>query len=97
MKYFAALLATAAVGAFAGQTLSDFLPECSVKCLADALAAATPCAANDLDCLCIADNYRATYTSGVACVLETCGSDVAVGKSTNNFNMPTGLKPLETC
>lgn len=69
-------LATAATAA----TIGDYVPECAVSCLEDAIKSATPCAVDDLNCICIADNYRATYTAGGACVIQACGTDAAVGE-----------------
>ncbi|KAK0723331.1 hypothetical protein B0T26DRAFT_605615, partial [Lasiosphaeria miniovina] len=73
-------LVAAMAGVAMAQTLADFIPECAVKCLTDGVAAATNCKPDDLDCLCIADNYRATYTSAVSCVLAACGNDVSVSE-----------------
>ncbi|KAK1750377.1 hypothetical protein QBC47DRAFT_120750 [Echria macrotheca] len=72
----------AAVGAAVAQkTFADYnLPECSIDCLNKAVDSATPCKPNDLDCFCIADNYRATYDAAVGCVLQKCGQDVAIGQ-----------------
>lgn len=78
MKSSAVLLGL--TGAAVAYTIGDFVPACAVSCLEDGVKSATPCAADDLGCVCVADNYRATYTASVACVLQACGSDVAVGK-----------------
>jgi hypothetical protein len=78
MKYFATVLALSATAT--AYTIGDFVPECAVSCLEDAIKSATPCSTDDLNCVCIADNYRATYTAGVSCVLQACGSDVGVSK-----------------
>ncbi|KAK0614915.1 hypothetical protein B0T17DRAFT_510738 [Bombardia bombarda] len=79
MKYIAALIAAAGL-AVASKGFKDYLPECSLECLAAGLADATPCKPDDLECFCIADHYRATYTASVACVLQSCGNDVSVGE-----------------
>ncbi|GAB1313715.1 hypothetical protein MFIFM68171_03925 [Madurella fahalii] len=79
--YFAALLAAAAIVTGAAETISDYLPECAIDCLNTAIGDVTTCSGpEDLECFCIADNYRAIYTSGVSCVLQACGNDVSVGE-----------------
>lgn len=81
MRYFAAILATAAVVSAATESLSTYIPECAVPCLTTAIGDATTCAGpEDLECFCVAENYRAIYDSAVACVLQACGNDVSVGK-----------------
>ncbi|KAK3387925.1 hypothetical protein B0H63DRAFT_471179 [Podospora didyma] len=78
MKYSLALLAAAA-GAMAADTFASYgVPECAIKCLNEGLTGATKCKAEELECFCIADNYRATYTASVNCVLAACGDDVSV-------------------
>ncbi len=79
MKFFATLLVAAGVVA-AQKTLEDYIPECAIQCLKEGISAATTCDANDLECFCIADNYRATYSAAVGCVLADCGQDVSVGR-----------------
>ena len=82
MKYFAALLAAAGVASAAAKSLSTYIPDCAVPCLTSAISAATTCKGpEDLECFCIADNYRAIYDNAVACVLQTCGEDVAIRKT----------------
>lgn len=81
MKYSIALFAAAAALVSAvNQSVSDFLPACAIDCITTAIGDATTCKGpEDLECFCIADNYRAIYTSAVACVLQACGNDVSVG------------------
>jgi len=81
MKFIAAILATAAVVSAATESLSTYIPECAVDCLTKAIPVATKCAGpEDLECFCIAENYRAIYDNAVACVLQACGNDRSVGK-----------------
>ncbi|KAK0702498.1 hypothetical protein B0T21DRAFT_257646, partial [Apiosordaria backusii] len=85
MKYFTALLAAAVAGVVAHEghahTLSDYVPECSLKCLSDARKSATTCKDDtELECFCILENYRAIYDASVACVMVACGQDVAVAE-----------------
>jgi hypothetical protein len=82
MKVSITLLSAAAFGvSAAAESLSTYMPACSVDCLTTAIGTATTCKGpDDLECFCIAENYRAIYDSAVACVLQACGSDVSVGK-----------------
>ncbi|KAK4159905.1 hypothetical protein QBC43DRAFT_326308 [Cladorrhinum sp. PSN259] len=81
MKFFAAILATAAVASAATKSLRDYVPECSYKCLNDARASATTCKDDtELECFCVLENYRAIYDAGVGCVLLACGNDVSTGE-----------------
>ncbi|KAH8674208.1 hypothetical protein BX600DRAFT_536880 [Xylariales sp. PMI_506] len=76
MKYFA--FAAAAAGLASAQSLSDYLPACAVDCLNTAIGDASTCSTTDLVCVCSQQNYVNIYTSGEACVLKACGSDVSV-------------------
>ncbi|KAK3988931.1 hypothetical protein QBC44DRAFT_328456 [Cladorrhinum sp. PSN332] len=83
MKFFAALVATAALvsAQSSSKSLKDYVPECAYKCLDDARAAATTCKDDtELECFCVLENYRAIYDSGVGCVLLACGNDVSTGE-----------------
>ncbi|KAK4234179.1 putative GPI-anchored protein 7 [Achaetomium macrosporum] len=82
MKIPVALISAATVAASAAaESLSTYLPACSIDCLTTAIGTATTCKGpEDLECFCIAENYRAIYDSGVACVLQACGNDVSVGE-----------------
>lgn len=82
MRCFVVLFTAAAafLVSAAAETINDYLPECAIDCLNTAIGDATTCGGpDDLECFCIADNYRAIYTSGVGCVLQACGNDVSVG------------------
>ncbi|WYZ44964.1 hypothetical protein EsH8_VIII_000280 [Colletotrichum jinshuiense] len=80
MKYSYVLLATAGLAA-AQQKFTDVVPACSIKCLTQAVKDGTKCSSiDDSQCVCEATNYRNIYTVGVACVLQACGSDVAIGQ-----------------
>ncbi|KAK9422939.1 hypothetical protein SUNI508_04606 [Seiridium unicorne] len=78
MKFSVTVLALA--GAATASTIADFVPECAVSCLEDGVSSSTPCAVDDLTCVCVADNYRATYTAALSCVLAACGADTAIGE-----------------
>ncbi|KAH6851356.1 hypothetical protein B0I37DRAFT_133994 [Chaetomium sp. MPI-CAGE-AT-0009] len=81
MKCFPLFLGAVAVACAASQSLSTYIPNCAVDCLTTAIGTATSCKGpEDLECFCIADNYRAIYDSAVTCVLQACGSDVAIGE-----------------
>ncbi|KXX73770.1 putative GPI-anchored protein 7 [Madurella mycetomatis] len=83
MRCFVAVLVAAAAFFVSGaaETINDYLPECAIDCINTAIGDATTCGGpDDLECFCIADNYRAIYTSGVNCVLQACGNDVSVGE-----------------
>ncbi|KXH36349.1 hypothetical protein CNYM01_10792 [Colletotrichum nymphaeae SA-01] len=89
MKYSYILLATAGLAA-AQQKFTDVVPKCSIECLTKAVKDGTKCSSiDDSACICEADNYRSIYTVGVNCVLQACGSDVAIGTSTslNSFSL----------
>ncbi|OHF02906.1 hypothetical protein CORC01_01664 [Colletotrichum orchidophilum] len=80
MKYAYFLLATAGLAA-AQQKFSDVVPKCSIDCLTQAVKDGTKCSSiDDSACICEADNYRSIYSVGVNCVLQACGSDVAIGQ-----------------
>lgn len=79
MKSSYVLLATLGLAA-AQQKFTDVIPECSVKCLTQAVKDGTKCSSiDDSQCICEATNYRNIYTVGVSCVLAACGGDVATG------------------
>uniref|UniRef100_L2FRG0 CFEM domain-containing protein n=1 Tax=Colletotrichum fructicola (strain Nara gc5) TaxID=1213859 RepID=L2FRG0_COLFN len=80
MKSSYVLLATLGLAA-AQQKFTDVIPECSVKCLTQAVEDGTKCSSiDDSQCICEATNYRNIYTVGVSCVLAACGGDVATGE-----------------
>lgn len=74
MKYTTAILALAT--AASAQDLSIF-PECSLKCIQDAVPQASSCDVDDYACVC--DNIDAIQAKATVCVVEACGSDVAIG------------------
>lgn len=65
----------------AAQKLSDFFPKCGVDCLAESVAAASDCSVDDAWCICVQKTYEEITTHGTACVLKSCGADVAIGKN----------------
>ncbi|KAL1862783.1 hypothetical protein VTK73DRAFT_6642 [Phialemonium thermophilum] len=77
MKSFVPTLLLAA-GLAAAQSLTDFFPQCSIKCLEDGVKDATDCSIDDGVCMCIFDNYAAAVDDATQCVLSTCGNEVAV-------------------
>ncbi|KAH8885544.1 hypothetical protein GQ53DRAFT_810205 [Thozetella sp. PMI_491] len=76
MKYLAPVLATASL--VAAVTLQQYFPACSVDCLNTAIGAATTCKTDDGVCICVFDNYVSIVDSATNCVIQACGSDVAV-------------------
>jgi len=81
MKYsFSAVALIALVGLANAQ-----IPACATDCIADAVASATSCGADDLGCQCEESNQSAITAAATSCVLAACG-DQAIGKlSTYNL------------
>lgn len=76
MKFLLMLL-TLAAGLVAAQDISD-IPACAQPCIADAVSSATDCSVTDYKCICIPDNAQAIASAGAPCVVEKCGSEVAI-------------------
>lgn len=67
------------------QKMSDALPACAADCLNSGIESATNCALDDGDCICEVDNYRNTYDSATACVLQACGAAKSLGMHLGPF------------
>jgi hypothetical protein len=77
MKYsYVALVAFSGLAA-----AQSTLPTCAQPCVADAVAASTDCAADDIACQCIPANKAAIQGAATSCVLEACGIEQAPGRS----------------
>ncbi|RGP78500.1 extracellular membrane 8-cysteine cfem [Fusarium longipes] len=76
MKYSVALVAIAAVAAQA-QSLAD-VPKCALPCLDKAIESETSCETTDTACVC--ENFSAIRGVATSCVIDACGTDVAINK-----------------
>ncbi|KAL3457660.1 hypothetical protein BJX64DRAFT_292897 [Aspergillus heterothallicus] len=61
----------------ASQTIND-VPKCAIPCLDDAITSKTSCAVKDYKCVCKQDNFDKVQGAATACVVQKCGSDVAL-------------------
>ncbi|TPX14718.1 uncharacterized protein E0L32_005113 [Thyridium curvatum] len=78
MKFLNALVLSAA-SLVAGQVLlKDYFPQCSITCLENGARSSTTCDPSDGVCVCVFDNYVKIVDAATACVMQACGSDVAV-------------------
>ncbi|PVH82234.1 hypothetical protein DL98DRAFT_586578 [Cadophora sp. DSE1049] len=69
MQYrFSAVALIALVGLANAQ-----IPACATDCIADAVASATSCGADDLGCQCEESNQSAITTAATSCVIAACG------------------------
>ncbi|KAF4979722.1 hypothetical protein FZEAL_4117 [Fusarium zealandicum] len=71
------LAALALVAAAQAQSLAD-VPKCAIPCLDDAVESETSCETTDLACIC--KSFEDVRTAATSCVLEKCGSDVALNE-----------------
>ncbi|KAF5228110.1 hypothetical protein FAUST_11314 [Fusarium austroamericanum] len=76
MKYSVAFVALAAVAAQA-QSLAD-VPKCAIPCLDKAIASETSCDKTDLACVC--KGFSAVRSKATSCVIDECGTDVAINE-----------------
>ncbi|CEI65947.1 hypothetical protein FVEN_g7390 [Fusarium venenatum] len=76
MKYSVAFVALAAVAAQA-QSLAD-VPKCAIPCLDKAIASETDCDKTDLACVC--KDFSAVRSVATSCVIDECGTDVAINE-----------------
>ncbi|OBS28173.1 hypothetical protein FPOA_02114 [Fusarium poae] len=76
MKYSVAFVALAAVAAQA-QSLAD-VPKCALPCLDKAIASETDCDKTDLACVC--KGFSAVRSVATSCVIDECGTDVAINE-----------------
>ncbi|UNI19321.1 hypothetical protein JDV02_005512 [Purpureocillium takamizusanense] len=80
MKSTLVLLLSALAATAAAQQRQDYFPECSMKCIDDAIKKATTCSLEDAVCMCVQKNYEDIYNQAVNCVLQACGSNDAISK-----------------
>ncbi|EKJ74699.1 hypothetical protein FPSE_05167 [Fusarium pseudograminearum CS3096] len=97
MKYSVAFVALAAVAAQA-QSLAD-VPKCAIPCLDKAIASETSCDKTDLACVC--KDFSAVRSKATSCVIDECGTDVAINEvlpATENLckNPPKESEPKST-
>ncbi|KAJ4130156.1 hypothetical protein NW768_007138 [Fusarium equiseti] len=76
MKYSVAFVALAAAAAQA-QSLAD-VPKCAIPCLDKAIESKTKCETTDLACIC--ESFDEVRSSATSCVIDECGSDVAINE-----------------
>ncbi|KAL4726960.1 Effector cfem1 [Fusarium chlamydosporum] len=75
MKYSVAFVALAA--AVSAQSLAD-VPKCAIPCLDKAIESETKCETTDLACVC--KNFSDVRSAATSCVIDECGSDVAINE-----------------
>jgi len=75
MKY---ALVTLALAAFAQAQTRNDIPVCARDCLDDAVKSTTSCATTDYACVC--KSFDKLQGAATPCVIEKCGSDVAINK-----------------
>lgn len=88
MKSTLVLILSALAATSVAQDRKDYFPECSMKCLDDAIKKATNCSLDDAVCMCVQKNYEDIYNQGVNCVMQACGPDDSIGMYT------TKLRPV---
>jgi hypothetical protein len=74
---FTTLLAVAFATLAASQTIND-VPKCAIPCLDDAIKSKTSCDVKDYKCVCKEENFSKVQGAATACVVQKCGSDVAL-------------------
>ncbi|KAK1773132.1 hypothetical protein QBC45DRAFT_340588 [Copromyces sp. CBS 386.78] len=79
MKSFLTILTLTTGGLVAAQSLSE-IPACAQPCITVAVTSATTCSLTDYKCWCTAANEAAIVQAGTVCVVENCGSAVAVNE-----------------
>jgi len=75
MKFTYAALALAALAQ--AQSRAD-IPACALPCLDDAVTKDTKCSTSDFACIC--KNFDAVQADATPCVIQKCGTDVAINK-----------------
>jgi cobalamin biosynthesis Mg chelatase CobN len=75
MKYSFVALALAALAQ--AQTRAD-IPSCALPCLDAAVTANTKCSTSDYVCIC--KDFDAVQAQATSCVIQKCGTDVAINK-----------------
>ncbi|OAA51929.1 CFEM domain-containing protein [Metarhizium rileyi] len=76
---FAAVAAIAMAAMVSAQSRND-IPSCALPCLDDAVKKSTSCSTSDFTCICKKENFSKVQGAATSCVIEKCGSDVAVGQ-----------------
>ncbi|KAL3483597.1 hypothetical protein BJX62DRAFT_244751 [Aspergillus germanicus] len=71
------LLAVTLATLGATQTIND-VPKCAIPCLDDAIKSKTSCDVKDYKCVCKDENFSKVQGAATACVVQKCGSDVAL-------------------
>lgn len=71
----AAFVAVALAALAQAQTRAD-IPSCALPCLDDAVKANTKCSTTDYVCIC--KDFNAVQGAATGCVVEKCGTDVAI-------------------
>ncbi|KAJ2904429.1 putative cfem domain-containing protein [Zalerion maritima] len=79
MRYSAVVFA-AVVGLATAQSPGDYFPECALDCLDSAVSSVTDCTVDDSSCQCEDANQSAIQTAATSCIIEACGSDVAINE-----------------
>lgn len=74
------LIGLAVTGLAVSQSIGDSVPAFAAPCLTSGVTSATTCSVMDAACQCTSSNYQAIYTAALACVLNGCGADVAIGQ-----------------
>lgn len=78
MKY--SLFALALAASARAQSRSD-IPSCALTCLDDAIEKETSCSTTDYSCVC--KNFDTIQGEATSCVVDACGSDVAISRSSS--------------
>lgn len=86
MKYSVAFVALAA--AVSAQSLAD-VPKCAIPCLDKAIESETKCETTDLACVC--KNFSDVRSAATSCVIDECGSDVAISEFTSYIYIYTTI------
>jgi hypothetical protein len=76
---FTAVAALAMAALVSAQSRSD-IPACALPCLDDAVKSSTSCSTTDFTCICKKENFSKVQGAATGCVIEKCGSDVAISK-----------------
>ncbi|KAL2832676.1 hypothetical protein BJY01DRAFT_253831 [Aspergillus pseudoustus] len=74
-----ALLAVTIATLAASQTIND-VPKCALPCLDDAIKSKTSCGVKDYKCVCKEENFNKVQGAATSCVIQKCGSDVALNQ-----------------
>ncbi|KHN97271.1 Extracellular membrane protein, CFEM domain protein [Metarhizium album ARSEF 1941] len=72
--------AVAAIAMAAVASAQSEVPSCALPCLNDAVKSQTKCATTDYACVCKEENFTKVQGAASSCVLEKCGTEVALNK-----------------